>query len=50
MECNIKELLDISKPNDPSSKKLKEKNQNLELLVLEKEDQSEKTNTILNQL
>lgn len=49
MECNIKELLDISKPNDPSSKKLKEKNQNLELLVLEKEDQSEKTNTILNQ-
>lgn len=49
MECNIKELLDISKPNDTSSKKLKEKNQNLELLVLEKEDQSEKTNTILNQ-
>lgn len=49
MECNIKELLDISKPNDSSSKKLKEKNQNLELLVLEKEDQSEKTNTILNQ-
>lgn len=49
MECNIKELLDISKPNNPSSKKLKEKNQNLELLVLEKEDQSEKTNTILNQ-
>ena len=34
---------------DTSSKKLKEKNQNLELLVLEKEDQSEKTNTFLNQ-